>query len=141
MDDLALTPVQQGAVAGVIVFAVLTTITLMVEYSWHKWGRPQRTGKMNPARERFINAVLADVVTDGMECMIEQEVLTREEVDKIIYVRLGNLLKAYDLLPRNKPTISQAIRTRLTREWMRVKARAQEVKHKPREFPSKKSTV
>ena len=75
---------------------------------------------MDPTRERFINQLIADINTDGFEALVENGTVTRDEANAV-YRRLGNHLKAYDLLPRRSLTIPQEIRARLWDTWMKKK--------------------
>lgn len=79
------------------------------------WGRKP----MDPKHDRFVNECFADIVTDGVEAYVEHGLLTREDADTL-YDRVGNHLKAYDLLPRRQLNIPQQIRRRLWYMWKKT---------------------
>lgn len=79
------------------------------------WGRRP----MDPKHDRFVNECFADIVTDGVEAYVEHGLLTREDADTL-YDRVGNHLKAYDLLPRRQLAIPQQIRRRLWYMWKKT---------------------
>src|SRR5258708_5502016 len=99
--------------ATVLTFVV---IALVGEQLYARiWGRRP----MDPKHDRFVNECFADIVTDGVEAYVEYKLLTREDAD-ILYKRVANHLKAYDLLPRRSMSIPQEIRRRLWYMWKKT---------------------
>lgn len=94
---------------SILAFFVLWGWLLIVQGTRRPRGKKQMSKRET---ERYVNSCLADIVTDGVEEYIMNGYLTVDQGNHL-YRMVGNLLKAYDLLPRKSLTLKQQIRKRL----------------------------